>query len=162
MFRELFGSSKPKWLHIGSGPVAKKGWINIDNVAYPGVDKVLDVTRGLPYSDVELIFAEHFIEHLTYEHGVAFLRECRRALKPDGVLRLSTPNLGWVWMTQYHLGQWTHPSEAIRDCFWINKAFHGWGHQFLFNKESLIETLKSAGFAEVTMTRYGESSREEL
>lgn len=161
MFKGLFGGKTIK-LHIGSGPVAKRGWINIDNVAYAGVDQVLDVTQGLPYSEVDLIFAEHFIEHLSYDHGVAFLKECRRALKPSGILRLSTPNLDWVWMTQYHLGQWTQPSEAVRDCFWINKGFRGWGHQFLYNAQTLTETLRSAGFATVTMSRYGESANPEL
>lgn len=149
-------------LHVGSGPVRLPGWTNIDIQKYPGVDHVLDVTRGLPFRDVSMIFAEHFIEHLDYDSGRAFLRECRRALLPDGVLRLSTPNLDWVWMTQYHYGQWSADEEAIRDCFWMNKAFRGWGHQFLYNLPSLRETLRAAGFAEVTSRQYGESELEDL
>lgn len=149
-------------LHIGSGPVQLPGWTNIDNQKYPGVHKVLDVTKGLPFKDVDLIFAEHFIEHLSYEQGKAFLRECRRALKPEGILRISTPNLDWVWATQYHPGQWSEEGEAVRDCFWMNKAFRGWGHQFLYNLPALKACLQAAGFATVRPCRYGESDHPEL
>ena len=126
-------------LHVGSGPVLLEGWINVDNQPYRGIDQVLDVREGIPYSDLEYIFAEHFIEHLAYDDAMKFLRDCRRALVDGGVLRLTTPNLDWVWMTQYHLGQWTQASEAVRDCFWMNKAFRGWGHQFLYNAQTLTE-----------------------
>src|SRR5688572_1785254 len=83
-------------LHLGCGPLALPGWLNIDNEPYAGVDRVLDVTAGLPFEDVQFIFAEHFIEHLSFDASTALMRECRRVLREDGVLRLSTPNLDWV------------------------------------------------------------------
>lgn len=153
---------KSKRLHIGSGLVHLDGWINLDNQHYSGVDAVIDVREGLPFEDVDFIFAEHFIEHLEYARGLEFLRECRRALKPQGVLRLSTPNLDWVWVTQYHFGDWQEAKEEVRDCFWINKAFRGWGHQFLYNFETLAQTLLEAGFATVERASYSESRYPEL
>lgn len=78
-------------LHIGSGPSPIAGWVNIDILPYPGVDHIMDVRHGLPFDSVAFIFAEHFLEHLSLGDGLLFLRECRRALRPDGVLRLSTP-----------------------------------------------------------------------
>lgn len=149
-------------VHVGSGPVLLEGWINVDKRRYRGVDRVRDVTKGLPFKDLEFIFAEHFIEHLRYEDAMKFLRECRRALRDDGVLRLSTPNIDWVWLTQYHLGQWASDAEAVRDCFWLNKAFHGWGHQFLYNDQTLRACLYDAGFANVERCAYGESRHEAL
>ena len=81
----LFGRSSsapqgPVRLHVGSGSESIPGWINIDNHALPGVDHVLDVRRGLPFRDVRSIYAEHFLEHLSLDEGLAFLVECRRAL----------------------------------------------------------------------------------
>jgi predicted SAM-dependent methyltransferase len=149
-------------LHVGCGPVALPGWINVDNQPYEAADHVLDIRQGLPFEQLDFVFAEHFVEHLSYDDAAAFLRECRRALAPHGVLRLSTPNLDWVWMTQYHLGQWGASSEAIRDCFWLNKAFRGWGHQFLYNLPTLTECLHAAGFASVESCAYGESRHEAL
>ena len=147
-------------LHIGSGPQILEGWINVDNVEYPGIDRVLDVTTGLPFEDVSFIFAEHFIEHLAYSDALALLGECRRALRENGVLRVSTPNLDWVWTTHYRLGL-TAPEE-VQACFMLNRAFRGWGHQFLYNERTLRATLLDAGFSEVVRCEYGESAHPEL
>lgn len=147
-------------LHLGSGPQILEGWINIDNVEYPGVDRVLDVTAGLPFEEVSFIFAEHFIEHLAYSDALALLRECRRVLRDDGVLRLSTPNLDWVWVTHYRLD--LSEAEQVQACFMLNRAFRGWGHQFLYNERTLRATLLEAGFATVVRCAYGESPHPEL
>lgn len=149
-------------LHVGCGQEAIPGWINIDNRALPGVDRVLDVTAGLPFSEVEAIYAEHFLEHLSLEQGLAFLTECQRALAPSGLLRLSTPNLDWVYATHYRPERWTSDRESLFDCMQLNRAFRGWGHQFLYNRATLIAALSSAGFQSVTFHRYGESDRPEL
>jgi predicted SAM-dependent methyltransferase len=151
----------PIRLHIGCGQEAIPGWINIDNQALPGVDRVLDVRRGLPFRDVATIYAEHFLEHLSLEEGLAFLKACRRALARSGVLRLSTPNLDWVWITNYRLGR-AERDEAVRDCFQLNRAFHGWGHRFLYNRAALEAALKAVGFGTVVFQRYGESELPEL
>jgi predicted SAM-dependent methyltransferase len=149
-------------LHMGSGPMAIEGWTNVDVAAYPGVDVVLDVREPWPFTGVELIFAEHFLEHLTLTEGLQFLRECRRVLHADGVLRLSTPNLDWVWLTHYK-----PPAELTRDeqllgCLEINRAFHGWGHRFLYNFRTLELALHAAGFAEVVSREYGASELDAL
>lgn len=149
-------------LHIGSGPVAIDGWTNVDVTAYPGVDVVLDVREPWSFSDVELIFAEHFLEHLTLAEGLAFLRECRRVLRADGVLRLSTPNLDWVWLTHYKPPAELTIEEQLIGCLEINRAFHGWGHQFLYNFRTLELALRAAGFAEVVQREYGMSELEAL
>jgi predicted SAM-dependent methyltransferase len=147
-------------LHIGSGPQILNGWINIDNVNYSGVDRVLDVTKELPFKDVAFVFAEHFIEHLAYTDAAALMLECRRVLQDDGVLRLSTPNLDWVWFTHYRLEM--SETEQTLACFAINRAFRGWGHQFLYNERTLRSTLLDAGFGKVIRCQYGESSHAEL
>ncbi len=149
-------------LHIGSGPVAIAGWTNVDVTAYSGVDVVLDVREPWPFADVELIFAEHFLEHLTLSEGLAFLRECRRVLRADGVLRLSTPNLDWVWLTHYKPPTELTADEQLIGCLEINRAFHGWGHQFLYNFRTLELALRAAGFVEVVSREYGMSDVEAL
>jgi predicted SAM-dependent methyltransferase len=154
--------SSPVRLHIGCGQEAITGWINIDNRNLPGVDRVLDVREGLPFRDVAAIYAEHFLEHLSLDQGLAFLKACRRALASAGVVRLSTPNLDWVWATHYHFGQAGMEAEALGDCFQMNRAFHGWGHQFIYNRAALDAVLRAAGFAEVVFRSYGESDVPEL
>ena len=152
----------PVRLHIGCGQEAMPGWINIDNQALPGVDRVLDVRQGLPFRGTAAIYAEHFLEHLTLDDGLAFLRECRRALSPSGVLRLSTPNLDWVYATHYKTGATATAEETLRGCLQLNRAFHGWGHQFLYNRAMLEAALKSCGYTSVRFQRYGQSDVPEL
>ena len=153
--------SRPARLHIGCGQQAIPGWINIDNQGLPGVDQVLDVRKGLPFANVSAIYAEHFLEHLAFEDGLAFLAECRRVLRPDGVLRLSTPNLEWVLTTHYRW-QGVTPQNRLDDCMKLNRAFHGWGHRFLYNRETLVAGVRAAGFARSSFFKYGESGLAEL
>jgi predicted SAM-dependent methyltransferase len=151
------GKSMGARLHVGCGQQALPGWINIDNQQLPGVDQVLDVRNGLPFENAEAIFAEHFIEHLTLDQAIAFLRESARALSRNGILRISTPNLDWVYLTHYRVDPAMPELESVRSCLQLNRAFHGWGHQFLFNELMLRATLKSVGFSEIKFCRYGES-----
>jgi predicted SAM-dependent methyltransferase len=151
----------PTRLHIGCGQQAIPGWINIDNQGLPGVDQVLDVRKGLPFADVAAIYAEHFLEHLALEDGLAFLAECRRVLRPDGVLRLSTPSLDWVLTTHYRWQDASDP-DRVEDCMRLNRAFHGWGHQFLYNRPMLESAIRSAGFARASFFRYGQSDTPDL
>ncbi len=147
-------------MQIVRGPVIHPGWVNIDNKRYRGVDKVLDVTKKLPFKNAQYIFAEHFIEHIAYPDAVKLLRNCRHALHKDGVLRLSTPNLDWVWATHYKLD--ATEEEAVMGCFAMNRAFRGWGHQFLYNETTLRLTLAEAGFGNVERQDYGISVHDEL
>lgn len=159
-------TDEPKWrdlqLHLGCGPIALEGWINIDNQPYAGIDFRWDLARGIPFRDARYVFAEHFIEHLSYQQGADFTRGCRAALRGDGILRLSTPNLDWVWQVSYHPAMWSNEDEALRDCFVLNRAFRGWGHQFLYNPATLTALLQNAGFATVRALRYGESDTPAL
>ncbi|HEX7807428.1 MAG TPA: methyltransferase domain-containing protein, partial [Thermoanaerobaculia bacterium] len=149
-------------LHLACGPHALRGWVNIDNQAYAGIDRLLDLRNGLPFENVEYIYAEHFIEHIEYRDALRLLTECRRALAPEGVIRLSTPNLDWVWAHAYHPGTWENDGQGIHDCLVANRAFRAWGHRFLYNDAMLRELLHRAGFANVTFHRYHESEHEAL
>lgn len=162
----LMCTNDPKWrdlkLHLGCGPVALPGWVNVDNLPYPGVDFMWDLVRGIPFREARLIFAEHFIEHLSYSDARAFVAQCREVLRYDGVLRLTTPNLDWVWQVSYHPQQWTDRDQPVRECFVTNRAFRGWGHQFLYNFPTLASLMRNAGFRDVEQQTYGQSRRRDL
>lgn len=150
----------PVRLHVGAGDKPLPGWINLDQKRLPGVDVVTDVTRGLHFHDVEAIFAEHFLEHLSVGDALGFLLEVHRVLKPGHWLRLSTPNLDWVWQTHYRLE--APDGDKRRSALHLNRAFRGWGHQFLWNREMLASALHACGFVDLAWCRYGESSRAEF
>lgn len=151
-------AARPLRLHVGAGRARLEGWVNLDVQDLPGVDVVADVTQGLDFADVEAIYAEHFLEHLRIDDALAFLVDCHRCLVPGGRLRLSTPNLDWVWLTHYHPES---PAEVKRrEAIAANRAFHGWRHRFLWNRELLAAALEAAGFDELAWCRWGESEHE--
>jgi predicted SAM-dependent methyltransferase len=151
-------SGGPLRLHVGAGRARLEGWVNLDIQDLPGVDVVADATRGLGFSDVEAIYAEHFLEHLPVDLAIDFLVECRRCLAPRGRLRLSTPNLAWVWLTHYHPEA---PADVKRrEAVIANRAFYGWRHRFLWNRELLATTLEACGFDGLAWCRWGESEHE--
>jgi predicted SAM-dependent methyltransferase len=142
-------------LHIGSANRRLRGWINVDLLPLPGVDVVADVTEGLHFSGVEAIFAEHFLEHLRLDKAIDFLAESHRVLNPGAWIRISTPNLEWVWLTQYDLH--AQPEAKVDLALRLNRGFHGWGHQFLWNSQLLERALLATGFSELTWCSYGSS-----
>ena len=144
-------------LNIGCGDVLLKGFINIDMDT--NADLQIDVTKGLPFEDnsVDGIYSEHFIEHLSQSEGARFFRECRRVLKPDGILRIATPDLK-AMIEHYIHADWKEKTELNKYGFgWIanpaeflNISMREWGHKWIYDEEELTRLLKYAGFDAVT------------
>jgi SAM-dependent methyltransferase len=82
-------------LNWGCGPTPPAGWINADRVDAPGITLRGDIRDGLalPDDSVDYAVAIHALQDLPYLDLVPALRELRRVLRPDGVLRLGLPDL---------------------------------------------------------------------
>lgn len=54
-----------------------------------------DLRRGIPFppDTFDVIYSSHFVEHLDRAVVPAHLAECRRVLKPGGILRVVVPDL---------------------------------------------------------------------
>jgi SAM-dependent methyltransferase len=150
------GRTPRRLVHVGCGVERLEGWINVDYELFPSVDVVADMRDPLPFRNVDAVFAEHFLEHLTLAGGLGFLASAHDALVPGGWLRLTTPNLDWVWVTQYKLD--AAPPEARGHALALNRGFYAWGHRFLWNRSLLEEALASCGFDAVTVQPRGESA----
>ena len=150
-------------VHVGCGPHnLMPGWTNVDIREFPGVDRVMDVTREWPFGNLQYVYGEHFIEHLPLEGALAFLVNAGKSLKPGGVLRLTTPNLAWVIKTHYRLDRDYTPEERMSQVCAANRAFHGWGHHFLYDLDSLRTILEQLGYVDVVCCDYGCSQHEAL
>lgn len=153
-------------IHLGCGTNYIKGWVNVD-LDSPLADVHLDLRCPLPYPDasVNFIFNEHFIEHVTREEGLAFLKECRRVLIPEGVFRVSTPDLRWL-VAQYvsgKLDEWTDVGWVPEtSCRLFNEGMRLWGHQFVYDLPELLLTLREAGFTDVRQMKHRESIHSDL
>jgi len=162
---------RPYRLHIGCGKIALKGWINIDESELSSADLVWDVTQGLPFeaNSCRLIYCEHFLEHVAIKRAAFFLKECRRVLKREGVMRIAMPDLEQLarkyfsddWKEQDWL-KWPEHKFIQTRAEMINIAFRWWGHQWLYDREELLRRLHEAGFQEVRFVVRNESEVLEL
>lgn len=82
-------------LACGGKLCREAGWINADH--NPSAKDVMHVNllKPLPFADdsFDVVYHSQFIEHLPGDRAMAFVRECRRILKPGGILRVVTPDL---------------------------------------------------------------------
>lgn len=157
--------SKTLKLHLGCGADHYDGWINIDVVDIKGkVDMVLDLRHGLPNfkdNSVEVIFSNHFWEHLSWEDGQRLLKDCYRVLKIGGVIRTQLPDLETVinwylnkpFVDSYNIKQkgipkWLGEHYLISRGYMVNRVLSMWGesHMFMYDEQSFRIQLINAGF----------------
>jgi predicted SAM-dependent methyltransferase len=164
-------------LQLGAGRTVLRGWLSTD--LHPKRPDILplDVTRPFPFPDdsFDYVFAEHLIEHVSWRDGQVMLAEVRRVLRPGGVLRVATPDLG-VLISLYrgeagadgdHYVDWVSgrylPDVGHRHpVFVLNNAMRNWGHTFLYDAETLALALADAGFTGVVRRGLGESEHADL
>lgn len=165
--RYLASTEDPK-LQIGSGPQRLSGWLNSDLIMG---DIYLNLGRPLPLpsSSFAYVFGEHVIEHLPERAAAMLLTELRRVLRPDGVLRLTTPDLEKIIgiyedrspiisRTRYghFLDKQTGKPHA-RACQILNDYMRLWGHRWIYDEEDLTARLRAVGFGRVSRHETGES-----
>jgi predicted SAM-dependent methyltransferase len=132
----------------------------------------LDVCQPFPFEDnsVEYIFHEHVIEHINYHQGQSMLQECFRILKPGGWMRIATPNLqvlvglygrqssvdDKLYLSEYvrfNSGVWSSDLSHVSNnqaVFVLNHALRAWGHQFIYDYQTLSDAVGSAGFINIS------------
>lgn len=151
-------------LHLGCGPKYLPGFLNIDGNLFNKLDLWLDVRNGLPFpsESIDSIYSTHMFEHFYPDELNLLLRECLRALKRDGGVRLIVPNLESA-IKAYSESQsgWFDDSfprhfDSLGGRF-SNFVFCDGQHRTAFDFTYLDEVLKKAGFREVEKSAEGKS-----
>jgi predicted SAM-dependent methyltransferase len=165
----------PQCLHIGAERFSIPNWFNTDLDPVRKDTYYLDATKTFPFhwDSFDFIFSEHMIEHLSFQEGVGMLKECRRVLKPGGVIRIATPNLRNIlalmdeenhkpyleWaLKEFDLPKSPYPQATSV----VNNFFRSWGHQFIYDRAMLRTALEQEDFSDVTECQVGESQHPEL
>ena len=150
-------------VHVGCGPHHhREDWWNTDIRPFKSVDEVMDAGKPWRWPDtLDFVYAEHFLEHLDLEQATNFLVEAGRSLRRGGRIRLSTPALEWVLKSHFLFPDPAAP-EHITQTLGTNRAFHGWGHKFLYSQGMLQWMFSNIGFEDVRFFDYGESDTAEL
>ena len=162
-------------VNVACGGHVLGGFVNLD--LHPATPAVVgwDSRRTLPLADGSArgIRVEHFVEHLeTREELPAFLRECHRALRRAGVLRVIVPD-GERYLQAYCRSDLSgfreldvpdpFPSDLPTRMDVINHMFHQWHeHRWGYDLETLAHRLRQAGFTEVERSVYRQSREAAL
>lgn len=167
-------------LNIGCGARLIPGWLNVDPAPIPGV--VRATADCLPCADgsVECAVMFDVVEHLHPTRELpAALGEVLRVLEPQGILRVTTPDLDKL-IQAYRDDRWTLYEASQPMSFRVASraeklsmiAFGNHaettpagvydGHQGLFDEASLFAALRAAGFNEVVKQRTRESLSETI
>jgi predicted SAM-dependent methyltransferase len=82
-------------LNAGCGATFHPAWTNLDFRASAPSVIAHDLRKPLPFADASfgVVYSSHVLEHFSRSFAPVFLAECRRLLKPGGVLRLAVPDL---------------------------------------------------------------------
>lgn len=191
-------------VNIGSGPHGLPDWINLDWGILPLLSKITwlrhslintgllsrnyhkdwpsnlrlwDCRRRLPFENgsVDFIYTSHFLEHLPRYQARKVLVECKRVLRPSGILRVSVPDVRLL-AEKYLQGEkqlFTLESPDLESRRLRNltdlfvEEFYGHdtsfqptfvqsvqrrfirGHLWMYDYESLSDLLHTAGFTVV-------------
>jgi predicted SAM-dependent methyltransferase len=193
-------------LHLGCGSFVAPGWENVDKSwgvvlrRVPGARRTLallgilteeqataqfpegivraDVRRGLPYEDgsATAVYTSHMIEHLSRPQALRLLRECRRVLRPGGVLRVATPDLREL-VNEYladdeaagptpadsfmkQLETFREPEAGLAQR--LISRFVTAPHQWLYDERSLIHLIEESGFVDATRRAHLDSAIEDI
>ncbi len=160
--------------------LARYGWENSDIHDLSGWAQSqgyrfrrIDVREGLPYGTgtVDLIHQSHLLEHLPPDQGLAFLRECRRVIRRDGLMRVIVPDAKLLmdWYRGDALGEFDQLNKGCADS--PTSAGKLWallheGHAACYDTETLAYALSQAGFipyqTSFRQTTQGEKGRKIL
>jgi predicted SAM-dependent methyltransferase len=152
---------------LGHGAKILELWTNIDIEGDGLKSFAWDLTQPLPLPSqtIDYVYHEHFIEHLSLDDGRRLVAECRRLLRPGGVMRISTPDLDVV-VKKYlasEIREWADMGwEPASACDLLNEGMRNWGHQYVYDERKLVAVLNDAGFATVGRRRWGRSEHAAL
>ena len=89
-----------KYLNIACGNtfIKNKNWTNIDFSSNDKSIKKVNILKGLAFESntFDVVYSSHFVEHIPNDQLPSFLKECKRVLKPGGIIRIVTPDFNFL------------------------------------------------------------------
>jgi predicted SAM-dependent methyltransferase len=109
-------------LNLGCGDTGHPAFVNVDLHPHPGIISH-DLRKGVPFADGTYDFVYHstMLSHFRRPEAVRFMQECRRVLKPGGILRVVTEDLEQLCRVylQKVEAAWNGDPRAGHDHAWL-------------------------------------------
>jgi SAM-dependent methyltransferase len=112
-----------------------------------------DLSHSIPLKDetADFIYSSHFLEHLFRPDAERLLKECLRALKAGGVVRVCVPDLAHA-ISLFAAGE---KEKMLGNYFFVDdKDSFLARHKYMYDFELLKSLLEKAGFTQVTRCTY--------
>lgn len=135
----------PRIVNLGGGANVFDRWLTAD--VDPRADVYVDVLKPLPFPDscLDAVYLEEVVEHVVPDAARRLIHECHRVLKPQGTLRLTTPNLD-AFVAQY--------DESEPRALAVNEIFYEHGHRHIYGARGIEKLLREAGFARIARSSF--------
>ena len=136
-------------------------WIHIDGADYPHIDS--QNIESLDYRDksVDLIYASHVIEYFDRREVLSVLKEWKRVLRIDGVLRVAVPDFYQMarlyLVDSYDLEKFLGPLYGKMQM--EKKTIY---HKTVYDFDNLKELLEEVGFRNVNKYDWRETEHSEF
>lgn len=146
-------------LCVGCGDFPLFFWTNLDSNPEAPADiheDALTYLQGCPEGRYDEIYAGHFIEHMDFDTGYLFLKECYRVLSSGGRIGITVPDMGEI--LRCYVQQEAREVEFPSGYFWdvrnlnhvnaifiysnIQTSLHRWS----YDQRTLAAQMKRAGF----------------
>lgn len=159
-------------INLGSGHWKFPGWVNVDLDRESLPQVCANLAFALPFrsESVDLVHSEDFIDQLELQQARRLLTECHRILKPNGVLRILTPDL--EQLAQLYLHDQARLQRLWREHVGVpmeigsageifNLGMRFAGHTFLYDAETFTLLAAECGF-DARRVAYQQSDVPEL
>lgn len=174
-----------RYLEIAAGAKRGLNWDAYRDTADPEKGVEAYDMRNMPMYGVwpdsyDGVYSEHFIEHLTADEGLAFLKDMYRVLKPGGTIRTIWPPHEFIdkllsnqkltddeeyFCAHYHnfyvvnhgFCPKEHRDKSIREQCARGLLWQNGEHKYVWYESELIEALKELGYIMVRKHKYMES-----
>lgn len=143
-------------LNFGCGSIQPDGWVNIDND--PEFNTVFREIYSQDDNTFDLIVAHCSIQMIEYNNITQVLAELHRVLKPEGILRISLPDIktGFRKYIDQDIDWFPNGEDSLHDrfCAWLT-----WYSttKSLLTQDALSEKLHQSGFENVAWVGFQET-----
>lgn len=144
--------NEPLRLHLGCGKRFIPGFVHVDLDDFDHIDVKTDVRdlRMFDTGSAELIYACHVLEYFDRVEVVEVLREWKRVLRPEGILRLAVPDFEALVQVYRESGDLDKILGPLFGRIEVQtperQVFY---HRTTYDFASLKDVLESVGFRDV-------------
>jgi ubiquinone/menaquinone biosynthesis C-methylase UbiE len=181
-------------LNLGCGSQVLDGWTNVDYALgarfaklplFRAANRKLslfafkwdpriylhNLTKPLPWPDqsADVVYSSHTLEHLSREDGLRLLKECRRVLKRNGIIRIVVPDL------RHHVAEYMQGRIKAEDFVESLGVLYGnsenavknrlapfiqFPHRCMYDTQGLLSILETLGFSATSRQAFDSSIQD--